>query len=153
MSLITSVPAFRLWTAAAVAAGMVAGLAGCGDDDDITVAGKTAETVQVTLSDFKIELATTSVAAREVRFAVENKGPSIHEFVVFRTDLAADALPTGADGDVAEGDSFAPVYEIEDIASGARPNLTVDLAAGNYVVICNVPAHYRQGMYASLTVE
>lgn len=125
------------------------GLASCGDDDD----DDSAEgTVDVTLSDFEIELSDSSVSAGEVTFEVENNGPSVHEFVVFKTDLAPDALPTDESGDVAEGDDFAPVDEIEDIAKDANPKLTVDLTAGDYVLICNIAAHYRQGMRTAFTV-
>ena len=130
----------------AVAAGSI-GFAGCSNDD-----ADAAGTVDVTLSDFAIKLSDSSVPAGEVTFQVENKGPSVHEFVVFKTDLAPDALPTDATGDVAESDEFAPVDEIEDIAKGASPELKVDLAAGDYVLVCNVPAHYRQGMRAAFTV-
>jgi uncharacterized cupredoxin-like copper-binding protein len=136
--------AMALMTAATVSIGLV----GCGGDDD----GNAAGTVGVALSDFKMELNDTSAPAGQVTFEVENKGPSVHEFVVFKTDLEPDALPTDDSGDVAEGDEFAPVDEIEDIAKDAKPTLTVDLAAGKYVLICNVPAHYRQGMHASFTV-
>lgn len=125
------------------------GVSACGgSDSDKDEAG----TVAVTESDFKIQLGTTSAPAGKVTFAVHNDGPSKHEFVVFKTDLAPDALPKDDNGDVAESDTFAPVDEIEDIAKGADPKLEVDLVAGKYVVICNLPGHYRQGMSASFTV-
>ena len=53
--------------------------------------------VKATESDFKIELGSSSAKSGEVTFNVENKGPSVHEFVVFKTDLAPDALPTKQD--------------------------------------------------------
>lgn len=140
----------KIAMALVVVAAVSIGLVGCGGDDDEDDA---AGTVEVTLSDFEIKLSGTSAPAGEVTFEVENKGPSVHEFVVFKTDLESDALPTDEDGDVAEGDDFAPVDEIEDIAKGANPKLTVDLAAGDYVLICNVAAHYRQGMHTSFTVS
>jgi uncharacterized cupredoxin-like copper-binding protein len=124
------------------------GAAGCGDDSGSNAAG----TVDVTLSDFEMELSDSSAPAGEVTFEVENKGPSVHEFVVFNTDLEPHELPTDENGDVAEGDDFAPVDEIEDIEKGATPKLTVDLDAGSYVLICNVAGHYRQGMRTSFTV-
>ncbi|WP_245455931.1 sulfocyanin-like copper-binding protein [Mesorhizobium sp. M7A.F.Ca.US.008.03.1.1] len=31
--------------------------------------------------------------------------------------------------------------------------LTVDLKAGKYLLICNVPGHYGAGMWAEFTVE
>lgn len=139
----------KIAMALVVVAAVSIGLVGCGgDDDDEDAAG----TVEVTLSDFKIELSDTSAPAGEVTFEVENKGPAVHEFVVFKTDLESDALPTDENGDVAEGDEFAPVDEIEDIEKGAQPKLTTDLEAGDYVLICNVAGHYRQGMHTSLTV-
>lgn len=48
------------------------------------------------LSDFEIELGATSAPAGEVTFKVQNTGPSVHEFVVFQTDLEPDALPVDA---------------------------------------------------------
>jgi uncharacterized cupredoxin-like copper-binding protein len=49
--------------------------------------------------------------------------------------------------------------EIEDIEVGDTQTLTVDLAAGSYVLICNIydkaekEAHYQQGMRVEFTVE
>jgi len=124
---------------------------GCGSDDDT---GATAPgTIKVTERDFKIELSSSTAPAGTVTFDVENKGPSVHEFVVFKTDLAPDALPTDDSGDVAESDTFAPVDELEDIGLEDSPKLAVELAAGSYVVICNIPAHYRQGMREAFTVS
>ncbi len=83
-------------------------------------------------------------------FTIDNQGPSTHEFVVVQSDEAADALPT-ADGDVDE-DGVEAVDEVEDIESDATPSLTVDLDPGHYVVFCNLPGHYKQGMSAEFTV-
>jgi uncharacterized cupredoxin-like copper-binding protein len=125
------------------------GLGACGDDDD---GGTEGAAVPVTLRDFEIELGATSAPAGEVTFEVHNEGPSVHEFVVFQTDLAPDELPTDDDGNVAEGEDFEPVDEIEDIAVDDDPTLTADLEAGPYVLVCNVPGHYAQGMAAAFTV-
>jgi len=131
-----------------IAAAATLGLVGCGDDDDD---GGAAGTIDATLKDFEIELSDSSVSAGEVTFEVKNEGPSVHEFVVFETDLKPDKLPTDDNGDVAEGDDLEPVDGIEDIEPDATPSLTVDLAAGHYVVACNVPGHYRQGMHTEFT--
>lgn len=125
--------------------GLTMGLAACDSDDADDEGG-----VAVTLEDFSITLDTASAPAGAVTFNVENKGPSTHEFVVIQTDLAPDALPTDDAGDVSE-DDLAPVDEIEDIEDGATPHLTVELDAGDYVLICNIPGHYRQGMHAAFT--
>ena len=118
-----------------------------------------AAAVDVTLEEFAIIPAPASVRAGEVSFHVTNAGPKeVHEFVVLKTDLAVDALPTKSDGSAnEEGDGITPIDEIEDIAVGATQTLTVSLDGGNYVLICNIVSkqgvsHYQQGMRAALTV-
>ena len=110
--------------------------------------------IDITLSDFKVEPAETSAAAGELTFNVTNDAEQTHEFVVVKTALAADALPTNEDGDVdEEGEGIEPVDEIEDITGGSTQSLTVTLDAGNYVLFCNLPGHYRQGMNTTFTVS
>jgi uncharacterized cupredoxin-like copper-binding protein len=127
-------------------------LTACGDDDDSGDTAGEAE-VHATLEDFEIKLDETSAVAGPVVFVVDNQGQSVHEFVVVKTDLAADELPTDENGDVdEEGEGITAVDEIEDIEDGASPKLEVDLEPGDYVVLCNLPGHYRQGMHAAFTV-
>jgi uncharacterized cupredoxin-like copper-binding protein len=130
---------------AAVLLALTMGLVACDSDGADDGGG-----VDVTLEDFTISLDEASAPAGEVTFNVENEGPSTHEFVVIQTDLAPDALPTDDTGDVSE-DELAPLDEIEDIEDGASSDLTVELEAGDYVLLCNIPGHYRQGMYAAFT--
>ena len=140
--------------------------AGCSDDDGDTT-GATGEetgaggTVDVTLQEFAVIPASSSAPAGDVTFNVTNEGPDdVHEFVVFLTDLAPDALPTNEDGSVdEEGEGLELQGEIEDIAVDDTQSLTVDLTAGNYVLICNIydadeqEAHYQEGMRVAFTVE
>jgi uncharacterized cupredoxin-like copper-binding protein len=113
--------------------------------------------VTAALSEFKIELGGASTAAGPVTFQLTNKGAVVHEFVVFKTDLAADQLPMSADGATVDeaggGGALTLVDEVEDIAVGAAPTLAVNLPAGHYVVICNVEAHYKAGMHAPFTTN
>jgi uncharacterized cupredoxin-like copper-binding protein len=119
-------------------------LVACGGGDDA---------VGVELVDFEITPEETSLPAGEVSFDVHNDANQVHEFVVARTDLQSGDLPTGDDGNVSEEtDQLEVVDEIEDIEGGASPTLTVDLAPGHYVLFCNLPGHYQQGMHADLTV-
>ena len=138
--------------------------AGCSDDDGgETGATGGGTTVDVTLQEFAVIPASSSAPAGDVTFDVTNEGPDdTHEFVVFKTDLAPDALPTVADGSVdEEGEGLELIDEIEDIAVGDTPTLTVSLDAGSYVFICNIVeeeggetiAHYQQGMRVAFTVE
>jgi len=155
-----------IWVAAAAVLCLVA--AACGDDDGGTTAATGAATggattVEVTVQEFAVIPAASSAPAGDVTFNVTNEGPDdTHEFVVFKTDLAPDALPTAEDGSVDEtGEGVELIDEIEDIAVGDTPTLTVSLDAGNYVFICNIVekeggetiAHYQQGMRVSFTAE
>jgi uncharacterized cupredoxin-like copper-binding protein len=118
-------------------------------------------TVEVSLQEWAVVPASASVAAGEVTFRVTNTGPEdVHEFVVLATDLDPGALPADAAGAVTEeGEGMVVVDEIEDIPVGATQDLTVSLAAGNYVLLCNIydqaegEAHYQLGMRIAFTVN
>jgi uncharacterized cupredoxin-like copper-binding protein len=111
--------------------------------------------IQTTLQDFSITMDPVSASAGEMTFEITNAGPSVHEFVVLSTDLASGALPTDDTGSVDEAGApgITLVDEVEDIAAEATPSLTVQLDPGSYVMICNLPGHYGQGMHASFTVS
>jgi uncharacterized cupredoxin-like copper-binding protein len=103
------------------------------------------------LKEYSITLDQSTLAAGEVTFNVRNSGTVDHEFVVVDTETPAGQLPQ-ANGEVTE-DSLTVVDEIEDIVPGATPQLKVNLAAGHYVLICNIPGHYAGGMHADITVQ
>ena len=117
----------------------------------------------MTVQEFAVLPATDSAAGRRRDVRRDQRGPEdTHEFVVFKTDLAPDALPTASDGSVdEEGEGVELIDEIEDIAVGDTPTLTVSLDAGSYVLICNIVedegdetiVHYQQGMRTGFTVE
>jgi uncharacterized cupredoxin-like copper-binding protein len=87
--------------------------AACGDDEKdsratatprgtATATGGGTE-VAVTLQEFSVIPDTDSVGAGETTFNVENVGPDdVHEFVILKTELEPDALPTVDDGSVDE---------------------------------------------------
>jgi uncharacterized cupredoxin-like copper-binding protein len=115
--------------------------------------------INATLEEWKISVSPTTGGAGEVTFTIDNIGEKDHEFVVVKTDLAPDALPTTADGDVdEEGAGMDAIGEMEDILAGTDNNeLKLTLTAGKYVVFCNVVdedlVHYQKGMHTAFTVE
>ncbi len=56
--------------------------------------------VGVTEADYSITVDGDSAPAGDVTFDIQNDAGQIHEFVVFQTDLAPDALPVDDAGDV-----------------------------------------------------
>lgn len=118
-----------------------------------SVAAAPPKSVTATQSEFKIDLGSAKAATGSVTFAIKNSGTIVHEFVVMKSDLAPDKLPTTAEGKVDEASTeLTHVDEVENIAAGAPAELTVDLAPGKYVLICNLPGHYAGGMHAGLEV-
>lgn len=113
--------------------------------------GAPASAINAQLVDWKITLDNATGKAGSITFSVANKGSNTHEFVVVKTDLAADKLPVS--GNLVDESAFTPVDEIEDIEPNATPTLTVTLAAGHYVILCNIEEHYGKGMHADLTVQ
>ncbi len=142
----------RLFRFGSLAAGVAiaVSVAGCGSATSSPTAAADGS-IAVDLSEWKVSPAQGSAKAGSITFAVSNKGTQVHEFVVVKTDTKADALAV-VDNKIDEG-ALTPVDEIEDIAVGASPTLTVDLAAGHYVLLCNIEAHYGQGMRADFDVN
>jgi uncharacterized cupredoxin-like copper-binding protein len=119
--------------------------------------------VLVRLDEFKVTPARVSVRAGSVRFMILNQGTEMHEFVVVKTDLSADQLPTNEDGSFdEEGEGVEVIDEIEEIDPGDMATLNVSLEAGHYIIMCNrveieedgeVESHFAMGMHADLEVR
>ena len=136
----------RRWLVVPMILGLALVTAGCSSDDEGTVA--------VTVADFSVSADPDSAPAGDITFDISNDAEQTHEFVVFKTDLAADQLPTDENGDVDEaGEGVEHVDEVEDIEGGSTQSLTVNLDTGSYVLICNLPGHYAQGMHTGFTVS
>ena len=110
--------------------------------------------VSVTLKDFHVSASVQKVRTGIVRFRIENRGPSTHEFVVVRTDVPAGGLPLGPDGLRVDEDSPLlrhvgedPELDIEDTGVVA-----LQLPPGHYTMFCNMEGHYLGGMHVSLAV-
>jgi uncharacterized cupredoxin-like copper-binding protein len=109
--------------------------------------------VSVTLRDFSIRASTSTVAAGTVVFNIENRGPATHEFVVVRTDLPHDRLPTAADGLSVDEDALTGIGEISEVDIWTSYTLQLRLAPGQYVFFCNLEGHYLGGMSGTLVVS
>ena len=120
-----------------------------------TSGGAAGTTVAATEKDFAIGLDKTTVAAGAATFSITNNGPSTHEFIVFKTDIPADQLPQDTDNHIVKTDAsgLTKINGAESVAPNTTSQLPVTLTPGKYVVICNITAHYEQGMHASFTVQ
>ena len=100
-----------------------------------------------------LKLDRTSVPAGIVRFEVTNASmDDTHEMIVVKTPLTPDKFPTNKDGSKVDEKSFKGAKEVSDIKSGGTGTLDMNLTAGHYVLFCNIKNHFKNGMYAELTV-
>ncbi len=86
-------------------------------------------TINTTEKDFAIQLDTSLVKPGMVTFHIKNVGPSPHNISIKELNKVSDTFDAGKGGD-----------------------FKVDLPAGTYTVICNIPGHEQLGMHVMLTV-
>ncbi len=94
-----------------------------------------------------------SVPAGMVTFKVTNASKDIvHEMIL--SPLPKDGpLPyLAADYKVNE-DAAGHLGEVSELDPGATGALTVALSPGRYILFCNIPAHYMNGMWTVITVK
>lgn len=118
-------------------------LAGCSGG-----AGSEGPVIDTTLNNTSISLSVATVDAGTITFAVTNEGDQVHEIEVF----AGSETVLPVDKTVADVSGLTLIDEIEDILPGGNVRLTLDLPAGDYIVICNLPGHYEMGMVTKLVV-
>jgi uncharacterized cupredoxin-like copper-binding protein len=126
--------------------------AACSEDAGTggTESDSAATTVDVALADDSVTLSRNDVPAGSLTFDTVNEGTETHEIEVFEGEADPESLPI--ENDVADTKGWTLVDEIEDITPGSSADLSVDLAAGTYQIVCNLPGHFERGMYSTLTV-
>ena len=107
--------------------------------------------VVVDMKEYSVTVSVTTVKAGSVKFGVRNVGTMEHSFELIRTELAVDKLPVDTGSAKVKEDGL--VRQVKSLSPGRVATLTLDLAAGKYVILCNVAGHYQLGMRAAFTVE
>ncbi len=109
----------------------------------------------VLLKDFEVKQEATIVPAGTVSFRIRNEGPTTHEVIFVKTELAPDKLTLQDDGltvdEEARGIKF--LEEVEGLDIDDHQTLALDLTPGRYVLYCNLEGHDLGGMYEALTVR
>ena len=126
--------------------------AACGDDEAGFVSVVLDDDETLSIIDEETGAAAFTANAGEITFEVHNEGSVLHNLVIIRTDLAADALPSLV-GSVDEEAAGEKIGEIEEFLPDAVEVASFTLTPGRYVLICNLRDHYALGMFAELTVE
>jgi uncharacterized cupredoxin-like copper-binding protein len=105
----------------------------------------------VTMKDYRVELSVDTVKAGTVKIGVRNAGGMEHSFELIKTDLPFDKLPFDSAAAKAKEDGL--IKQVKSLGVGKVSVVTADLAAGSYVIICNVAGHYQLGMRVALAVR
>jgi len=95
-----------------------------------------------------------------VSFLATNGGSINHEMVILPlpASQSVGARPTGTDAKVDEAGSLGEASNSngtgtgQGVVPGASSWMTVNLAPGQYELVCNLPNHYTAGMFTQLTV-
>lgn len=117
----------------------------------------TAVHLKAALSDFKIELQQSSVAAGPVSFDGTNNGTHPHEIVVVK-GVPASQFSLTATGTVDEDQlpDGAVIGELEAFSPGRSCSAGFELTSGTYTLFCNVVgdegSHFQKGMSTTLVV-
>lgn len=140
-------------------------IAGCGGGDDTTTTttenetaaagGGGGATLTIKMGDFFFAPKDATAKAGATTIEAPNEGSVEHELVLFKTNMNPAKLPTEANGEVDEEkmDQVAEEGgEVPDVEAGATKSGKFDLTPGKYAMFCNLPGHYAQGMYGTLTV-
>jgi uncharacterized cupredoxin-like copper-binding protein len=96
----------------------------------------------------------TSLSAGQANFSITNIGTIQHELLVFKSDLSPSAYPVDSKGNIIEdGPGITLVSRGDKIDPGATQSRIVDLTQpGTYLFVCNVPGHFKSGMFRVVTV-
>ena len=101
------------------------------------------------------QLSSATAPAGAVEFVVKNAGKEPHEFVVLKNDLSGKELPLKGDKLDEEAKGLKNLGEIgeDKLKSGATEKLSLNLTPGRYLLVCNLPGHFKAGMKAEFTVK
>ena len=133
---------------AATASAIVLGSVACGDGGAGTDAGTT---VTVAMNEWSMKLDRTAIPAGEITIIAKNRGAETHELILLKAAGASGKL-VSTDGKVDE-ELFASPGEIEGVKPGTTKAGKLTLEPGRYLLICNLVAHYEQGMHTEITVQ
>lgn len=94
-----------------------------------------------------------SVKAGPVTFMVSNDSKDlVHEMIVVSVADPNTRLPYDLKDDRVIESKIKDLGEASDLPPGTKKTLSLTLKPGDYILMCNQPAHYKTGMKANLTV-
>lgn len=104
------------------------------------------------ITHMRIILDHSALKPGRVTLHAENQSKTqVHEVLIARDDGAKE-LPFDAKHDRVIESRVRRLGEIADLAPGKTGKLTLNLKPGTYLLFCNQPGHYKDGMLAKVIV-
>ncbi|OQP84610.1 copper resistance protein [Rhizobium rhizosphaerae] len=95
----------------------------------------------------------STIKAGETTFLVHNDAMSEeHEMVLVKLKSADQKIVADTVNGRVDEKKLHSLGEVSELKPGADGKLTVKLAPGSYVLLCNIKGHFQAGMHAMLTV-
>lgn len=133
--------------------GLAIAACGSGEVERWDGGDETSNDLTGTVREWAVEVSASSANAGPVTFTITNEGTIGHEFLVVKTDIADGEIPLDGDHFSEEAGGIEVIDEIGEYAKETTETLTVDLTAGKYQLVCNLPGHYEAGMHTAFTVK
>ena len=88
-----------------------------------------------------------------VTFNVKNTSADMdHQLLLVKTDLVPADFPMDAAGARVEEGKFTGIEKLGDLHPHKKRSTTIKLTAGKYILFCNEPGHFKEGMVTPFTV-
>lgn len=136
--------------------------AGCGaDPSDLagpaggggTPMGEPSNKIAGSVQEWSVVTTSSRAYEGDVTFAITNFGTIQHEFLVVKTDIEPGKIPLGDENRFDEdAEGIEVIDEIAEFEVNTTGLLKVNLAAGNYQLLCNIAGHYPAGMFTAFEV-
>lgn len=108
----------------------------------------------MSMATMEVDPSTTTVHAGLVTFEVTNGSTAtVHELIVAPVPASGRQLPFDASMDRVDEDAAGDLGEVSELDPGKTGSLTLDLKPGKYVLFCNVPGHFDNGMWTVIDVQ
>ena len=100
-----------------------------------------------------INLSDDYVHPGEITFEVVNSSKdAIHELIIARLKDLTQIFPYNSNEERVEEEKIMDLGEVSELDPGATGALRINLQPGSYLLFCNIPGHFKAGMWTVLTV-
>lgn len=122
------------------------------DDAHMQMMGK-LDMGAMSMATMGVTLDQATVPAGKITFAAVNDSKdTIHEMLVAPVPEGTTELPYIVDENRVDEEAAHYLGEVSELDPGKSGELSIELQPGTYVVFCNVPGHFINGMWTFLTV-